>query len=75
LIRKVLKEFILEKEFKKPRKMKQSYCKKTPCKEMGFSQKLNPAAPTKIVISSYLFVSPDSTAILAVIVVLEIIAT
>jgi hypothetical protein len=25
--------------FKKPRKMSQSYCKKTPCSSMGFSQK------------------------------------
>jgi len=39
LIRKVLKEFILEKEFNKPRKMKQYYCKKTPCSKMGYSQK------------------------------------
>lgn len=29
----------MSEEFKKPRKMTKSYCKKTPCKEMGFSQK------------------------------------
>ena len=27
------------KKFKKPRKYGQSYCKKTPCGDMGFSQK------------------------------------
>lgn len=28
-----------EKKFKKPRKWSLSYCKKTPCNSMGFSQK------------------------------------
>lgn len=27
------------KSFKSPRKMSKKYCKKTPCKKMGFSQK------------------------------------
>jgi hypothetical protein len=41
LIRRVLHQFIDEeqKEYKKPRKMSKSYCEKTPCKDMGFSQK------------------------------------
>lgn len=41
LIRKHLKEYIEEgkKQYKKPRKWSESYCKKTPCKSMGFSQK------------------------------------
>jgi hypothetical protein len=29
----------MSEEFKKPRKMGKSYCEKTPCKDMGFSQK------------------------------------
>lgn len=29
----------LKKVYKTPRKMSKSYCKKTPCKKMGFSQK------------------------------------
>ena len=28
-----------KRKFKSPRKMSISYCKKTPCKKMGFSQK------------------------------------
>jgi hypothetical protein len=32
-------EELVEKEYKKPRKMSKSYCEKTPCKDMGFSQK------------------------------------
>jgi len=51
LIRKYLIEYINErgfnqpkeveegKKFKKPRKWSASYCKKTSCSEMGFSQK------------------------------------
>jgi hypothetical protein len=42
LINDVLKSYIQEKEqtkYKKKRKMSKSYCKKTPCKDMGFSQK------------------------------------
>jgi hypothetical protein len=51
LIRKYLLEYITErdlnqpkeveegKNLKKPRKWSASYCKKTPCTEMGFSQK------------------------------------
>jgi hypothetical protein len=51
LIRKYLIEYINErgfnqpkeveegKNFKKPRKWSASYCKKTSCAEMGFSQK------------------------------------
>ena len=42
LIREVLKSYIKEKEqkkYKKKRKMSKSYCKKTPCNKMGFSQK------------------------------------
>ena len=42
LIREVLKSYIEEKEqkkYKKKRKMSKSYCKKTPCDKMGFSQK------------------------------------
>ena len=51
LIRKYLLEYITErdlnqpkeveegKNFKKPRKWSLSYCKKTPCTKMGFSQK------------------------------------
>jgi hypothetical protein len=34
-----IKELGEEKKFKKPRKYSPSYCKKTPCKSMGFSQK------------------------------------
>jgi len=42
LINDVLKSYIQEKEqkkYKKKRKMSKSYCEKTPCKDMGFSQK------------------------------------
>ena len=51
LIRKYLREYIEQTQqnqsqslgedskFKKPRKMSKSYCKKTPCNKMGFSQK------------------------------------
>ena len=39
LIRRVIKEYLLEKEYKKPRKMSKSYCEKTPCNKMGFTQK------------------------------------
>ena len=42
LINDVLKSYIQEKEqkkYKKKRKMSKSYCEKTSCKDMGFSQK------------------------------------
>ena len=41
LIRNVLYQYVDEeqKKYKKPRKMSKSYCEKTPCKDMGFSQK------------------------------------
>ena len=42
IIRRVIKSYLEEKQqgnYKKPRKMSKSYCEKTPCKEMGFSQK------------------------------------
>jgi len=42
LIRDVLKTFIQEKEhikYNKKRKMSKSYCEKTSCSDMGFSQK------------------------------------
>ena len=39
LIRRVIKEYLLEKEYKKPRKMSKTYCEKTPCNKMGFTQK------------------------------------
>jgi len=41
LIRRVLYQFMDEeqKKYKKKRKMSKSYCEKTPCKDMGFSQK------------------------------------
>lgn len=43
IIRRVLHQFLDEKEkkkkFKKKRKYSQSYCKSTPCSEMGFTQK------------------------------------
>ncbi len=41
LIRRVIHQFVEEKEkkFKKKRKYSQSYCKSTPCSEMGFTQK------------------------------------
>jgi len=39
LIKRVLKEFLLEKEYKKPRKYSKSYCDSTPCNKMGFTQK------------------------------------
>jgi hypothetical protein len=41
-IRRVIYSFLSEKEqnnFKKPRKYSKSYCEKTPCEKMGFSQK------------------------------------
>jgi len=41
LIRRVIHQFVEEKEkkFKKPRKYSKSYCKSTACSEMGFTQK------------------------------------
>ena len=41
LIRRVIHQFVEEKEkkLKKKRKYSQSYCKSTPCSEMGFTQK------------------------------------
>jgi len=41
IIRNVLHQFVKEeqKEYKKPRKYSKSYCEKTPCKDMGFTQK------------------------------------
>ena len=43
IIRRVLHQFLDEREkkkkFKKKRKYSQSYCKFTPCSEMGFTQK------------------------------------
>lgn len=41
LIRRVIHQFVEEKQknYKKPRKYSQSYCKSTPCKKMGFTQK------------------------------------
>ena len=41
LIKRVLHQFVEEKQkkFKKKRKYSQSYCKSTPCAEMGFTQK------------------------------------
>jgi hypothetical protein len=51
LIERLLKEYIQDiqnnqsitteesKSYKKPRKWSKSYCKKTPCDKMGFSQK------------------------------------
>lgn len=39
LIKEILKEYILEKEYKKPRKYSKSYCSSTPCDKMGFTQK------------------------------------
>ena len=33
------KQEVTEKEFKKPRKYSKSYCEKTPCGDMGFTQK------------------------------------
>ncbi len=42
LIRKVLTNYLQEKsnnKYKGKRKMSKSYCEKTPCKDMGFSQK------------------------------------
>ena len=41
-IRRILYMYLDEKEqkkYKKPRKYSQSYCKSTPCGEMGFTQK------------------------------------
>ena len=41
-IRRVIHQYLDEKEqnnFKKPRKYSKSYCSKTPCSEMGFTQK------------------------------------
>ena len=42
LIRQVLENFVEQKSkhnYNESRKMSKSYCKKTPCKDMGFSQK------------------------------------
>ena len=42
IIKRVLYQYLDEKEqkkFKKPRKYSKSYCKSTPCSEMGFTQK------------------------------------
>lgn len=42
IIRRTLKSYLEEreqKEYKKPRKMSKSYCEKTSCDDMGFSQK------------------------------------
>ena len=42
IIRRVLqtwKEETNEEKYKKPRKYSKSYCKSTPCYEMGFTQK------------------------------------
>ncbi len=42
IIRRVIHQYLDEKEqknFKKPRKYSKSYCSKTPCGEMGFTQK------------------------------------
>lgn len=41
-IRRIIYNYLTEKglvEFKKPRKYSKSYCEKTPCGKMGFSQK------------------------------------
>lgn len=38
-IRRILYKYLEEKEFKKPRKYSQSYCKSTPCSKMGFTQR------------------------------------
>ena len=41
-IKRILYMYLDEKEqkkFKKPRKYSQSYCKSTPCSEMGFTQR------------------------------------
>jgi hypothetical protein len=38
-IKSDLSQIEMSEEFKKPRKMGKSYCEKTPCKDMGFSQK------------------------------------
>ena len=42
IIKRVIKSYLDEKQHnnsKQSRKMSKSYCKKTPCKDMGFSQK------------------------------------
>lgn len=42
IIKRVLYQYLDEKEqhnYKKPRKYSQSYCEKTPCNKMGFTQK------------------------------------
>jgi len=42
IIKRVIKSYLEEKQqgnYKKPRKMSKSYCEKTPCNDMGFSQK------------------------------------
>ena len=42
IIKRVLYKYLEEKEqgkFSKKRKYSQSYCKKTPCDKMGFTQK------------------------------------
>lgn len=38
-IKSELSQSEMSEEYKKPRKMSKSYCEKTPCKSMGFSQK------------------------------------
>lgn len=38
-IKSELSQTEMSEEYKKPRKMSKSYCEKTPCKNMGFSQK------------------------------------
>lgn len=38
-IKSELSQTEVSEEYKKPRKMSKSYCEKTPCKNMGFSQK------------------------------------
>ena len=42
-IRRIIYQYLSEKDtnnkFKKPRKYSKSYCEKTPCVDMGFSQK------------------------------------
>ncbi len=38
-MKSIIKKKPAKKIFKTPRKMSKTYCKKTPCKKMGFSQK------------------------------------
>ena len=57
IIKRVLYQYLDEKEqkkFKKPRKYSKSYCKSTPCSEMGSLRRL-PVVRTKIVISKFAF--------------------